>query len=66
MAANTAALEELKEGEYETHFGKVVLKKTYDGYKIIIHVNGSRLGRHLASQIAYSLIGPYIKRAQVA
>jgi hypothetical protein len=50
----------IKEGEYETQFGKVVVKKTDDGYKIIIHINGKKLGRQLARQIAYSLIGPYV------
>jgi hypothetical protein len=50
----------IKEGEYETQFGKVVVKKTDDGYKIIIHINGKKLGWQLARQIAYSLIGPYV------
>jgi phospholipid N-methyltransferase len=65
LAAGTSE-EVLKEGEYETQFGKVLVKKTDDGYKIVIHINGKKLGRQLAMQIAYSLIGPYIAKERVA
>jgi hypothetical protein len=51
---------ELKEGEYEVPFGKVVIERTDNGFKIVIHVSGKKLGQQLAKQIAYSLIGPYI------
>jgi hypothetical protein len=60
LSATGADEDVIKEGEYETQFGKVVIKKTDEGYKIIIHINGKRLGRQLAKQIAHSLIGPYI------
>jgi hypothetical protein len=56
----------IKEGEYETQFGKVVVRKTDDGYKIIVYINGRKLGRQLVSQIAYSLIGSYIARERTA
>jgi hypothetical protein len=60
LLATGADEDVIKEGEYETQFGKVFIKKTDEGYKIIIHINGKKLGRQLAKQIAYSLIGPYI------
>jgi len=60
LAANTTDGDVIKDGEYETQFGKVSIKKTDDGYKITIHINGKKLGRQLATQIAHSLIGPYI------
>jgi hypothetical protein len=66
MSTKTVALEELKEGEYETQFGKVILRKTYDGYKIEIYINEKELGRRVAMQIAFSMIGPYLRRGEPA
>jgi len=60
LSATGADEDVIKEGEYETQFGKVFVKKTDEGYKIIIHINGKKLGRQLAKQIAHSLIGPYV------
>jgi len=55
---------ELKEGEYEVPFGKVAVKRTDSGFKIVIHVNGKKLGQQMAKQIAYSLVGPYIAKGR--
>ena len=66
MSVKTAALEELKEGEYETQFGKIVVDKTGDGYKITIYINERALGRNMAKQIALSMVGPYLRREQIA
>jgi hypothetical protein len=52
----------LKGGEYETQFGKVVIEETNSGYKIVIYVNGKKLGQQVAKQIAYSIIGPQVAR----
>jgi hypothetical protein len=66
MSVRTAALEDLKEGEYETQFGKVVIAKTSDGYRITFYIDGKTLGRNMANQIALSLVGPYLRREQIA
>jgi hypothetical protein len=66
MSTKTVALEELKEGEYEVPFGKVTIRKTYDGYKIEIYINEKELGRRAAMQIAFSMIGPYLRRGEPA
>jgi hypothetical protein len=50
----------IKEGEYETQFGKVAIKEVDGGYRIVIYIDGRRLGTQMAQQIAYSLIGPYL------
>jgi hypothetical protein len=47
----------LKEGEYETSFGRVVVEETGQGYKITIYISGKKLGQQLARQIAHSFIG---------
>ncbi len=52
----------LKEGEYETQFGKVVIEETDSGYKIVIYVNGKKLGQQMAKQLALSFIGPQVVR----
>jgi len=62
----TAALEELKEGEYDVPFGKVIISKNSDGYKIVVYINERELGRNAAKQIAFSLVGPILKREQIA
>jgi len=67
MPTKMADLEEgLKEGEYEVPFGKVIISRKYDGYKIEIHINERELGRKVATQIALSLIGPYLRRGEQA
>jgi len=62
----TVPLEELKEGEYEVPFGKVIISRTGDGYKIVVYINERELGRNAAKQIAFSLVGPILKREQIA
>jgi hypothetical protein len=66
MSVKTAALDDIKEGEYETQFGKVVVSRSGDGYKITIYINERELGRNIAKQIAVSLVGPYLKKEQIA
>jgi len=61
----TAVLEDLKDGEYETQFGKVVISSTDSGYKIYIYIDGKKLGRNMAKQIALSMIGPYLREQAV-
>ena len=61
-----ALLDDLKEGEYETQFGKVIINRTGDGYKIVIYINERELGRGIAKQIALSIVGPFLKREQIA
>jgi hypothetical protein len=65
-AVKTAASETLEEGEYETQFGKVVVSRSGDGYKITIYINERDLGRNIAKQIALSMVGPYLKKEQLA
>jgi len=55
---------ELKEGEYEVPFGRVVIERTDSGFKIVIHISGKKLGQQLAKQIAHTLVGPYIARGR--
>jgi hypothetical protein len=52
----------LKEGEYETQFGRVVIEETDNGYKIVIYVNGKKLGQQMAKQLALSFVGPQVAR----
>ena len=67
MSTKMAALEEgLKEGEYETPFGKVSIRRTDGGYKIEVYINEKELGRKAAMQIALSLIGPYLRKGEPA
>jgi len=66
MSTKMAALEELKEGEYEVPFGKVTIRRTDGGYKIEIYINEKELGRKMAMQIAFSLIGPFLRRGELA
>jgi hypothetical protein len=65
MSVKTINAEELlKEGEYETQFGKIVIDKIEGGYKITFYINGAELGRNLAKQIALSLVGPYLAKKE--
>jgi hypothetical protein len=64
MSVKTANLEELKEGEYETQFGRIVVERIGDGYKITIYINERALGRNIAKQIALSFIGSHIGRKE--
>jgi len=66
VSTKTANLEELKEGEYEVPFGTVIVTKTSYGYKIVIYIDEKRLGRNMANQIALSMVGPYLRREQLA
>ena len=66
MSTKMAALDDLKEGEYETQFGRVTISRTGDGYKIVIYINERELGRGIAKQIALSIVGPFLKREQIA
>jgi hypothetical protein len=67
MSTKMAALEELlKEGEYEAPFGKVVITRSGGVYKIVIYVDERELGRKAAMQVVASLVGPYLKREQIA
>ena len=65
-AVKTVGLDELKEGEYETQFGRIIISRTGDGYKIIIYINEKDLGRSIAKQIALSMVGPYLRKEQIA
>jgi hypothetical protein len=64
MSVKVAKLEELKEGEYETQFGRISISRFGDGYKIIIYINERELGRNIAKQIALSIVGPYLNRKE--
>jgi hypothetical protein len=65
MSTKVATLSDvLKEGEYETQFGKVVISRSDNGYKIVIYINERELGRNIANQIALSIVGPYIGRRE--
>jgi hypothetical protein len=66
MSTKMAALDDLKEGEYETQFGRVTISRTGDGYKIVIYINEKELGRSIAKQIALSMVGPYLRKEQIA
>jgi pyruvate/2-oxoglutarate/acetoin dehydrogenase E1 component len=66
VAMSTKMVEELREGEYEVPFGRVSITRTGDGYKIVIYINERELGRNAAKQIAFSLIGPYLRRGEQA
>jgi len=65
-AVKTVTLDELKEGEYETQFGKVIIDRTNDGYKITIYINEKRLGHSIAKQIVLSMVGPHLRKEQMA
>jgi len=60
------ALEELKEGEYEVPFGKVTIRRIDGGYKIEVYINEKELGRKAAMQVAFSLVGPYLRKGEQA
>jgi hypothetical protein len=64
MSVKLANLDDLREGEYETQFGKVVITRTDSGYKITFYINEKALGRNIAKQIIYSLVGPYLGRRE--
>jgi hypothetical protein len=66
MSTKMAALDDLKEGEYETQFGRVTISRTGDGYKIVIYINEKELGRSIAKQIALSMVGPYLRKGEPA
>jgi len=66
MSTKMAALDDLKEGEYETQFGRVTISRTSDGYKIVIYINERELGRGIAKQIALSMVGPYLRKGEPA
>jgi hypothetical protein len=66
MSVKTARLDDIKEGEYETQFGRIEVDKTDYGYKITIYINERALGRNIAKQIASSLVGPYLKKEELA
>jgi len=63
--AALAADEELAEGEYDTQFGKVIVEKTDNGYRIVIYINGKKLGQQMAKQIAYSFLSPNMAKGGV-
>jgi hypothetical protein len=56
MAAKTAKLEELEEGEYEVPFGRFVVKRTDSGYKIVIYISEKALGKSAVKQILQSFL----------
>jgi hypothetical protein len=67
MSTKMAALEELiKEGEYDTPFGRVLITRTDSGYRVVISINEREIGRNMARQLIYSLVGPYLRREQIA
>jgi len=66
VSTKTANLEELKEGEYDVPFGTVIVSRTSYGYKIVVYIDEKRLGRNMANQIALSMVGPYLRREQLA
>jgi hypothetical protein len=65
MAVRTANLEDLlKEGEYETQFGKIIIDKTNEGFRIVFYINAKELGHNMAKQIALSLVAPHLNKRE--
>ena len=56
MAAKLIKLKELKEGEYETPFGRVVVNRVDGCYKIVVYINENAVGRDAAREIVQSLL----------
>jgi hypothetical protein len=56
MSAKLAKLEELREGEYETPFGRVVISRADGGYRIVIYTDERALGKNAAKQILQSFL----------
>jgi hypothetical protein len=63
MATKLLKLKELEEGEYETSFGRVVVKRTEGGYKIVAYVSEKELGRNAVKQILQSFLTPVGEKA---
>ncbi len=51
MAAKLLRLEEFEEGEYETEFGRVSVRRVDGGYKIVAYVNEKAASRNAVKRI---------------
>jgi len=56
MSAKVPKMEVLEEGEYETPYGRVIVRRVDGGYKIVIYVDEKALGKATARQIVKSFL----------
>ena len=58
MSAKLSMLEELREGEYEVPYGRILIRRVDGGYKIEIFINSKTLTDATAKQIVRSFMSP--------
>jgi len=58
MASKLSRLEELREGEYEAPYGRIIIRRMDGGYKIEIYINSKALTDAAAKQILRSFMYP--------
>jgi len=58
MAAKLMKLEELKEGENKAPFGRVVIRRTDGGYKVVAYISERELEKNEVKQMIKSLLNP--------
>ncbi len=51
MATKFSRLEELEEGEYKAPFGRVIVSRVGDGYKIVAYIDEKALKKNTVKQI---------------
>jgi hypothetical protein len=56
MAAKLLKMEELREGEYRAPFGRVVVRRTDGGYKIVVYINEKVVEKDAVKEIVQSLL----------